>query len=1721
MADNQVKIKITADTQGVESGTRRASDAISKMDRDLGSAGQGGGAVARAAREMANQLNGSAAAAAGLANSLSRVDGMAVSAFQGSGVADFTQALLGAGAAAAGLSKLVSVEREFGNLNAQLKTATGSAELAKAKFAELQGLAGDLPESLADTVGAFVKLKNLGLDPSAKAIESYANTAAAVGKPLTQMIEAVADAATGEMERLKEFGITAQKNGEEFQLTFQGVTTTVKNNAQEIEGYLRRLGEVQFAGAAAEKMATMEGAISNLGDAWDGTFRKINDSGVGGAMTATIRVVADNMDTLAVVAGGLAAVLSGRVVASMAQAAQAALATSVASREAARDAALQAQSALQRAAAEKSAADAKLLAARNATLATQQQIADDRARLASTIQVIKAEIELEQVRLRAQISDTGRAARVREMAALSLQLAAAERAQASVGSQLVAVRQAQTLATEAAAVASGHLAQAQIVANSTAQAAGAGVSMLGRAVGLLGGPIGVVTTLLMAGSAAWALWGDSSEGAIERADARLNELQKERKFGTGVVGDLNEGLSEVNKQLEALNEKKNRIQGLISTADPVMAERLKVGLAGVEGEITAASAKQKQYNAELKLATDQAAGLKAQMGGVAAATGNALSAFLGLTRAGRYDAAVQELGAKYGKTLAEAAGNPVAIAQAKKAYQELRAELDNSFKPAVSNVSKGVSEAQRAFEKATEAAASFGESLSKRLAEEGLDEFGKLRLEAEKLAKPLADSTKQLDDWTAQIDKLRSAKFAREELDRLNKTFAEAAKANADLVASARQEAEIFGLSKVEIAQLNLAKKELLLTDLQREAASGAGINTMDTELKLLKDQIAAMREALGYQQQLADAEFGAEQAKIAADAARKSREEWQKTADSMTQGISDALMRGFESGKDAAKNFRDSLVNMFKSTVLQPLVKIGVVGGINALGLGGIAGTANAATQNTEMLNTLSSGLGTLLTKGAGLLGIGQIGTSASALGLGLGTASVAGQGATAAASSLATSLGGLASGITAAVPYIGLAIAAFSLLKGAFKGETRSGAGFSANAAGQIWQSEGPSGGDFTGGAAGKSLAEMIKTANGILNAVGSTVSVTGAYGGLETSTRGKGGVFAGGTLSDGSVFGKTFAQSFRGNFSADEAAKAYSAELNGAIIDALSKSDIPAAVRSIIDAGGDVGEMVAKISAQATQVQQFSALIALMPFGNLANLGYDAKDALLALNGGLEGLSGSINSYYQNFYSESERSAQALKNMTDSLSGVGVAVPATRDAFRALVDSQDLTSESGRKTYSTLLQVAGTFAELNPILNDTANAAKSFKEVASERYGLETQLLQLQGNTVALREREKNALDASNWALFDQITALQDQKAALDGLSAAASSAFAGLERSVAAEKTAAGKALNVRLDALQAQKDAETKAFDDQKALLIKQNSDQLQAMRTQADNLASGYRSQIDAARGVADRWRSLAGEVTSAYDRVTSGSVQFGELRYAQAKQALAQALDLSRKGQFNPSEGFADQLKGLDRLDEGLFGSQQDFLREQLRVAGMLRELGSAATGQISSADRQIALLEQSLSAVQSSGSASIAAFEKSSADQLGLLDAQHKDNQQKLDDQIKLEKDQFDANIERLDGLLVNAKEALEIANGTWQETRDLKTAHQQYAEALVVLMQAQGERSSAAEARIEQLAQANADLLAELKALRSDAAAQNRAIAENTASTAKVLKRWENEGQPEVRT
>lgn len=201
-------------------------------------------------------------------------------------------------AAQQGFAALLATNVERQGLIAGLETTEGSAEAARAKMAELVEFAKTTPFALNQSVEAWVKMKNLGLDPTTESMAALGNVSAAMNKDLSQMIEAVADASTFEFERLKEFGITARQEGDKVRLTFRGVTTELNKNSKEIVQYLTDIGRVEFAGAMERQMEKLPGKLSNLQDSLDSVKAAIGEGGFNQAVGDAADKISDLLQTI-------------------------------------------------------------------------------------------------------------------------------------------------------------------------------------------------------------------------------------------------------------------------------------------------------------------------------------------------------------------------------------------------------------------------------------------------------------------------------------------------------------------------------------------------------------------------------------------------------------------------------------------------------------------------------------------------------------------------------------------------------------------------------------------------------------------------------------------------------------------------------------------------------------------------------------------------------------------------------------------------------------------------------------------------------------------------------------------------------------------------------------------------------------------------------------------------------------------------------------------------------------------------------------------------------------------------------------------------------------------------------------------------------------------------------------------------------------------------------
>jgi phage-related minor tail protein len=185
-----------------------------------------------------------------------------------------------------------------------------------------------------------------------------------------------------------------------------------------------------------------------------------------------------------------------------------------------------------------------------------------------------------------------------------------------------------------------------------------------------------------------------------------------------------------------------------------------------------------------------------------------------------------------------------------------------------------------------------------------------------------------------------------------------------------------------------------------------------------------------------------------------------------------------------------------------------------------------------------------------------------------------------------------------------------------------------------------------------------------------------------------------------------------------------------------------------------GETAGQTLARLATTLTTVNDaFRALGVTLLDASIgsANVAQLIADAF----GGLDKFGTAVQGYYDSIYSDAQKLEVGRRNLKDAFAAMGLGVPATAQQYKDLVEQQNLYTQSGRNLYSALVQLAPAWRQIQDAADAQTNAFNQ------ERLGLEQQLLQLQGNTVALRERELAALQPGNRDLQQRIWRLQDEQ------------------------------------------------------------------------------------------------------------------------------------------------------------------------------------------------------------------------------------------------------------------------------------------------------------------------------------------------------------------------
>lgn len=471
---------------------------------------------------------------------------------------------------------------------------------------------------------------------------------------------------------------------------------------------------------------------------------------------------------------------------------------------------------------------------------------------------------------------------------------------------------------------------------------------------------------------------------------------------------------------------------------------------------------------------------------------------------------------------------------------------------------------------------------------------------------------------------------------------------------------------------------------------------------------------------------------KAAKDAAEAATNEWRKAAEKINDSITDALMRGFESGKDFAAVLRDTVVNMFKTMVLRPIVSA-IISPMGAAAAGMFGSGAAAAGQAGQGTNTLTNLTVVQTLKGMydaavdgfesmslavnnGFIEIGaQVGQYNAAAGTAINQSAAAAGSAAAYASgaiigkvvgdaiSDGYSVNGTGSAVVNIATVIGATIAgpigaaiggtigglfnrAFGMREKEVTGQGTRGTFSSGGFSGDNYTNYQQKGGWFqsdknwtdTKGASSAERAALGDAFAGVRGAVmGAAASINLATDKIAGYSKGVD--IAAGTSKEGMI------ALFTGM--ADEMAAAAEPGLA-----ALAKS------------GETASATLNRLSASLTTTNTWLVILRRRTI-DVSLAGADAASKLADLFGGLENFTSAAKAFYETYYTEGERAARSQEDMAQAMALVSLALPSTKDAYKDLANSLDLNTTYGRQAYAVLLAIAPEFAATSEAIARTA--------------------------------------------------------------------------------------------------------------------------------------------------------------------------------------------------------------------------------------------------------------------------------------------------------------------------------------------------------------------------------------------------------------------------------
>ncbi len=365
------------------------------------------------------------------------------------------------------------------------------------------------------------------------------------------------------------------------------------------------------------------------------------------------------------------------------------------------------------------------------------------------------------------------------------------------------------------------------------------------------------------------------------------------------------------------------------------------------------------------------------------------------------------------------------------------------------------------------------------------------------------------------------------------------------------------------------------------------------------------------------------------------------------------------------------------------------------------------------------------------------------------------------------------------------------------------------------------------------------------------------------------------------------------------------------------------------------------------------------------------YEGRTAFVDAAGGLEAFNQQVTFFADNFLTDAQRLAPVQEQLNAGLKNLGLSTDLTRDQFRDLVQSFGQVNGISGETLQSLLNLQGVFITVRDAQDQlVAKEQEKANQIKNERLGLEAQLLQLQGNTAELRKLELAQLDPTNRILKEWVYWLQDakdaaqkqvqveqEKSGLETKLLQLQGNTAELRKLELAQLDPANRALQERIWLIENERAAAAKNTQTLKNNL----STAFGALQKSVDAERKSVETHIDNIGKSLDKLKSLSGALQNTLGRMQSAG-DAGEQRAA-AQAQIAAALAIARAGGALPdAESLQRSLDIVAQPSEDLYGSFVDYMRDFARTAADIISLDGLAQDQISAQESAIEIEKSQL---------------------------------------------------------------------------------------------------------------------------------------------------------------